>query len=314
MSQELEIAAVDALGGLARTKGQSHGACANCGAALQGPWCHACGQSAEDFHRSSWKLFAEVIEGLFHMDGRLWRTLPDLILQPGRLTRSYLDGHRAPQIPPLRLFLVVLLLVFFVGSVTYHGPKFTSTTTDDKGHITSVKTRNLTELSDADKAVADKAIDESHIQVNGKEDPAFSAWAKTQARKIKANPEKYMMVLEKWSERFAFMLLPLSAMLMSIVYVFQRRFYLFDHIVFSLHSLAAQGLIATLMMALSPWAGNSVWWLSMAMPVHLFVHLRGTYGSSWWGTLIRMWLLFWGAFFGVTILLVGLLLVGFTEI
>jgi Protein of unknown function (DUF3667) len=288
MSQELEIAAVDALGGFVRPKGEAHGVCANCGTALQGPWCHACGQSAEDFHRSSWKLFAEVIEGLLHMDGRVWRTLPSLMFRPGRLTRAYLDGHRAPQIPPLRLFLVVLLLVFFVGSLTYHGPKTMTTVLDDKGHVLSVKTHKLTELSDSDKAAADKAIDESHFELNGKSDPGLEAWVKTQAKKVRADPEKYMMVLEKWSERFAFMLLPLSAILMSIVYVFQRRFYFFDHIVFSLHSLSAQGLIVTLMMALSPLIGSAVWWLLPAMPVHLFVHMRGTYGSSWWGTLLRM--------------------------
>ena len=123
MSNELELAAGVALTGLSgrapKADGHAPGTpCANCATPLQGPWCHVCGQSAEDFHRSIVKLTGEVIEGVLHADGRLWRTLPDLMFRPGRLTRAYLEGHRAPQIPPLRLFLVVLLAIFLVGGLT----------------------------------------------------------------------------------------------------------------------------------------------------------------------------------------------------
>ena len=118
MSHELETAVIASLAGRrAAHAGPIGGPCANCATPLHGPWCHACGQLGEDFHRSTLRLCAEAIEGLFHLDGRLWRTLPDLMLRPGRLTRAYLDGHRAPQIPPLRLFLVALLGIFLVGGL-----------------------------------------------------------------------------------------------------------------------------------------------------------------------------------------------------
>ncbi len=122
MTNELEIAAQGSLGAFARKTAGKHAApvgtpCANCATPLQGPWCYACGQSGEDFHRSIVRLCGEVVEGLLHFDGRLWQTLPDLMLRPGRLTRNYLEGHRAPQIPPLRLFLVVLLGVFLIGGI-----------------------------------------------------------------------------------------------------------------------------------------------------------------------------------------------------
>ena len=53
----------------------SHIAWANCATPLQGPWCHACGQRGEDFHRSIVHL-AE----LFILDERSYRDdniLPD---------------------------------------------------------------------------------------------------------------------------------------------------------------------------------------------------------------------------------------------
>ena len=69
--------------------------CPNCHTAIAGPWCYACGQRGEKFHRSIWRLTWEAVEGLTDFDGRIWQTFPRLMLRPARLTRDYLDGHRA---------------------------------------------------------------------------------------------------------------------------------------------------------------------------------------------------------------------------
>src|SRR5215472_15768452 len=94
--------------------------CPNCSAALAGPWCQACGQSSDDFHRSLRKLVGEALEGVFEVDSRLWRTLPDLVLKPSRLTRRYLDGQRVAQIPPFRMFLIAVVIVFLAVSLGPH--------------------------------------------------------------------------------------------------------------------------------------------------------------------------------------------------
>ncbi len=121
MARELEAAAIDSVPAVLARAPQHPlpvGApCPNCGTALAGPWCQACGQSSDDFHRSLVKLAGETLEGLFELDSRLWRTLPDLALRPARLTRRYLDGHRVAQIPPFRLFLIVVVLVFLAAGL-----------------------------------------------------------------------------------------------------------------------------------------------------------------------------------------------------
>ena len=91
--------------------------CPSCKTTQAGAWCYNCGQRGEEYHRSIWKLTWEAIEGLVDLDGRIWQTFPRLILRPGKLTRDYLDGHRAVQVPPFRIFLIVLLMVFFAGSL-----------------------------------------------------------------------------------------------------------------------------------------------------------------------------------------------------
>ncbi len=91
----------------------AHGACANCGTLLVGPFCAACGQSAH-VHRSVGHIFEEFLHGIWHFDSKAWRTLPRLAFAPGRLTRDYVYGKRAGYIAPLALFLFSVFLMFFV--------------------------------------------------------------------------------------------------------------------------------------------------------------------------------------------------------
>jgi len=93
--------------------------CDNCGTALQGPWCHVCGQHGHNPLRSVAHAVEEVFESFWHVDGRIVRTLRDLCV-PGRLAANYLAGHRVRYLPPLRLFLILTVLTFFVGKLVLH--------------------------------------------------------------------------------------------------------------------------------------------------------------------------------------------------
>jgi hypothetical protein len=314
MAIEMETATAASLGGFFRRRAKHAlplGApCANCATPLAGPWCHSCGQLGEDFHRSTFKLIAEAFEGVLHIDGRLWQTLPDLFLHPARLTRAYLDGHRAPQIPPLRLFLVVLLLVFFASSLGGRGVVVHTTTTDDHGHVLANQTQTLATLSPEDRETVKAALDKAKVTINNKPNPQAKEWFKTRLVNALDDPERFKLVLEKWSERFAFLTLPLAAGLLSVVFVFQRRFYVFDHTIFSLHSLSAVGLMFALGEVLSPVTRGDSMILLLAAPAHLFLHMRGVYGTSVFGTLFRMWLIAFGTLIGACFIVLGLLWVG----
>ncbi len=125
MAREFEIIGAGAIGALLH--GKAHSApepgtlCPNCGAELQGYYCHVCGQSSQDTHRSIWHLIWEGIEGLTHLDGRLGQTLPALFLNPGKLARDHLEGRRQRHVPPFRLFLITLLIFMFVLESLFHG-------------------------------------------------------------------------------------------------------------------------------------------------------------------------------------------------
>jgi len=309
--EELEAAAVDSLGGWLRLRRKRHhtpvgSPCANCGEILVGPWCHACGQSGEEFHRSIRLLVGEAFESFFHFDGRLWRTLPDLTLRPERLTKNYLAGHRMPQIPPLRLFLVVLLLVFVTGSVPRTGQVVSIT--DGHGH----------QISDqAARSLADAQIAEANRQVEAELSPeiakiydASETWIAARVKSVLDDPERFLLILENWGERFAFLSLPMATLLLGLLFITKRQFFVFDHAIFSLHSLSALGLLLSLVFVLERIIGSPASWLLLAAPIHLFRHMRGVYGTGVVGTLIRMGLLFTGSVVGFGLILTGLLAVG----
>ena len=97
--------------------GEPHGTCTDCGEPVSGRFCSNCGQPTH-VHRSLLHLVEEVLHGVVHFDGRIWRTLPLLTLNPGRLTREWIQGRRTRYVSPLALFLFSVFLMFFVFSFT----------------------------------------------------------------------------------------------------------------------------------------------------------------------------------------------------
>ncbi|HEX6218741.1 MAG TPA: DUF3667 domain-containing protein, partial [Sphingomicrobium sp.] len=91
--------------------------CLNCGAALAGAYCHACGQKAH-IHRTLSAFGHDILHSVFHFEGKVWRTLPMLVWHPGVLTRRYIEGERATFVSPIALFLFSAFLMFAVAGLT----------------------------------------------------------------------------------------------------------------------------------------------------------------------------------------------------
>jgi hypothetical protein len=125
MSSEVEAAGAAMTAGLAGAAidgrgahGEAHGgACANCGATLDGQFCAQCGQPAH-IHRTLGHMVEEFLHGILHFDTRAWKTLPLLLFRPGTLTHAYVHGQRARFISPLAMFLLTVFTMFFVYAFT----------------------------------------------------------------------------------------------------------------------------------------------------------------------------------------------------
>jgi len=91
-------------------------ACANCHYAFEpnGPdeFCPRCGQQNHEVNIGFGHVVEEFLEGVFHFDGKVFRTAGLLLFKPGQLTKRFLDGKRVPYVPPIRLY-VFISFVFF---------------------------------------------------------------------------------------------------------------------------------------------------------------------------------------------------------
>ncbi|WAC60356.1 DUF3667 domain-containing protein [Brevundimonas sp. SL130] len=96
-----------------------HGLCSDCGAPTSGNFCSNCGQPTH-VHRTLLHLGEELLHGVMHFDARIWRTLPLLAFNPGRLTREWVEGKRTRYVSPLAIFLFTLFVMFFALSFMPH--------------------------------------------------------------------------------------------------------------------------------------------------------------------------------------------------
>ncbi len=305
MAQEIDAAALDSVKAVLGRDAPRHalpvGApCPNCATPLAGPWCHACGQSSDDHHRSLTRLTAEAIGGLIDIDSRLWRTLPDLCLHPARLTRAYLDGHRVSQIPPFRLFLVVVVLVFLIAGLEPSSKAAALQLSGRGGEVNGeVKT--------------DTGVGFRFVPLAGAKNDALETWVTARLKQAAKNPQAFENTLTQWAQRLAVLTLPLSAGMLGLMFFWRRGVYLFDHLIFSMHSLSFQGLLLSAAMLgalLNDWFQV----LLIAAPAHLFVHLKGTYRLSVFGTLARILALVVGSAFALMLGLAGLVMIGLAEV
>jgi hypothetical protein len=137
------------------------GDCRNCGTKLVGPHCHVCGQVADDLHRPFLSLVTEALEGLFAFDGRFLKTVPALVLRPGVVTKTYLDGARARYVPPFRLYLVSAIVFLLAASLV-------------TGDWTEIEIE-ASENAEAELSEAEQALEEAAEEARAAGDPGAAA-------------------------------------------------------------------------------------------------------------------------------------------
>ena len=149
--------------------------------------------------------------------------------------------------------------------------------------------------------------------VGGAENGALDTWATTRLKLAARDPQRFENTLTQWAQRLAVLTLPLSAGMLGLMFFWRRGVYLFDHLIFSMHSLSFQGLLLSLTML---GALLSDWFLLLlvAAPVHLFVHLKGTYRVGVFGTVSRMLALATGSVIALMLALSGLVIIGLAEV
>jgi hypothetical protein len=133
---------------------------------MGGPFCAQCGQAAIDYRRSFRHIIVDVLDSFLNWDSKFFATIGWLIARPWHLTNQFLAGRRVRYVHPLRLYLLVSILFFFV--VNYWAKSIHA----DPGKLSAEDRAEIAaELNDPDIPPAVKARVQRELEAKGLTQP-----------------------------------------------------------------------------------------------------------------------------------------------
>lgn len=230
--------------------------CLNCGAELQGAFCHACGQKAASGHLGMHDFVHEATHEFLHLDGKILQTVKLLVVKPGELTRQFLEGRRVRFISPVRLYLTFSLIFFTLAAVLPRGSQQIVTIGGDTK------------------------------QLQG--DTEFERRLVAGMQKAQSEGKRLTDEILHNLPRVAFVLMPIFGLLTWAFYRKQQRYYI-PHLYYAIHFHAFFFLVMSVMVLLS----RTVLPRAVAAPLmfatvpYHFLALRRVFGGSWGKTFAK---------------------------
>lgn len=247
--------------------------CQNCGAPLAGRFCHDCGQRHDPHPHSLRHFIFELFEDLSHADSRFWRTMWTLLARPGQVTLDFFAGRRGRYLPPIRLYLVISLVLFAA--------------------VPLLPNSDFAQLNTEVAGAVHKAEPQTEECVNfdlKSGDAAPPAWLQTFAQRLKPacedmlknNGHRIGAAMMHNLPRMMFVLLPLIALCMTLLYWHPRRYYV-EHVLLLVHNHAFlfSALILHSLLSYIPFVGSAATAvLGLYGLWYVYASMRRYYGQS----------------------------------
>lgn len=332
--------AVEPAHGEAREAG--HGACLNCGAHVDAKYCAQCGQAAH-LHRSFAAIGHDLAHGVLHFEGKIWTTLPELALRPGKLTRRYIHGERAKFVSPFALFLFSAFLMYAVFSLTSHsGGEKAKGPVMDPGAVAELRKEEAKidarirqieadlaapGLSAARRAQLTEKLEDAQADRKGitlasnisrslQGEGLDGGVAKTVGRVMNAaaeNPDFAYYKLKANAYKFSWALILISLPFVWLLFPFSRRFKMYDHAIYVTYSIAFMSLLFSLSMLLTAihvTSGIVTLALLLFATWHMYRQFKDAYALSRGGALVRLPLLYGFACVSLSLFFTLVVLIG----
>ncbi len=259
--------------------------CQNCETQLKGPFCHVCGQENKHYLRNTFGILVEFLGDFSNWDGRLWRSLLPLWFKPGYLSRRYAEGHRAPYIPPLRLYLFTSIVAFLAFALLLPTPSL-----DQPPEFMA---NNAGEGAGPNMDLNTARIDLPLMSDD------FNRQMEEKVVLITQEPQRGIDKFFSLAPQMMFLLLPVFALLLKLLYIRRGHYYL-EHLILALYShsfvlqlLLVHALLSWLATSLSPShflvtpLGYLTTLMLCAIPVYLLVSQKVYYRQGWPLTVLK---------------------------
>lgn len=131
--------------------------CLNCRYVVENRFCPNCGQENTDTRKTFHHLFVHFFEDLTHYENAFWKTIKNLYFKPASLTKEYLSGKRLSYLAPVRLYIFISFVTFFLISV------FPGNSLEDE-KIVELKEPQIIRIKDKDGKVKDSIIKKRKVK------------------------------------------------------------------------------------------------------------------------------------------------------
>lgn len=268
-------------------------------------YCPVCGQKNHNLRIPLKHLLEEIIETTLHFDSKTIRTVKKLLLKPGFLSLEFNSGRRADYVPPIRLYVLISFVFFFLLSFLSGGHK---SETDSPGkHKTesgitfSYGQINSKELSGLSATQVDSLMATKKIEQTG-----MNKYIIHKLQKIaNSSSAEFIHLLMKNISYMMFLLMPLFG---AWIYLFNRKqlYYYIEGLTISVHFHGFAFLIFTIMLLLSAIASMEIFILLafMVIPIYMLLMFKRVMKQSWFMTIIKTIIIGVLYMFSLSILLV----------
>ncbi|MFT3793269.1 DUF3667 domain-containing protein [Flavobacterium sp.] len=243
--------------------------CLNCRQVVEKRYCPNCGQENTDTRKTFHHLFVHFFEDLTHYENAFWKTIRNLLFRPGSLTKEYMSGRRMSYLAPVRLYIFISFVTFFLMSVL---PSNESENPDDKTTTNynfsgrdraeakqftdSIKRANLGDgLTFGDYESAEKFDSVQKTLPAEKRATGLSKWLQRRLAKVngETTPEEFRKKFGKAIvhniPKALFLYMPFFALFVWLFHD-KKRWYYFDNGIFTLHYFSFLLLTLSIFMTL----------------------------------------------------------------
>ena len=240
--------------------------CENCGYTVDVAYCSECGQKNVETRQSFMHLAGHFMEDLTHYDSGFWKTIKYLLFRPAKLTKDYLEGKKITYTPPVKLYIFISFIAFLsLGLI----PAGEDTDTDIVSHEaqlsqsvdlgntkTSIKiktsdtiravqagqykVKNIRELDSLRELPKDKRINWPQY---------ITAKARLNSNNKEVSEEQVREIVVHTIPKVLFIYMPIFAFWLWLFHG-KKRWYFFEHGIFTLHYFSFLLLFFTIILAL----------------------------------------------------------------
>ncbi len=273
--------------------------CLNCGYNIDPSfdYCPNCGQHIREPRLPLKRFIADFFQDYLALDSRIPKSLKNLIIKPGLMTREFNFGKRISYIPPFRLFIFTSFIYFF--ALAWVAPDESFKLDIDPEQIEF----NLSDSLDVELpliidslAIRDSllpgnpelndamGVQNAIIQVDttGMENVGMNEIEEfiiSKLKRINERPELFKESLFNALSITVFFLLPVFGMILWLTH-FRKSPYFVEHLVYSAHFHTFIFMLFLFMLIASKLGFTEYWLLIPVSYIYFILSLRTAYNQS----------------------------------